>query len=76
MFEGRLFGGRSVTGSPSIWISPSSGYSKPAIMRSSVVFPQPEGPSSEKNSPRRMERSTRSTAMTPLKRFVILLILI
>ena len=32
-------------------IRPASGRSKPAIIRSVVVFPQPDGPSSEKNSP-------------------------
>ena len=30
---------------------PPSGRSKPAIMRSSVVLPQPDGPSRVKNSP-------------------------
>ena len=33
-------------------MSPASGCSKPAIMRSVVVLPQPEGPSREMNSPR------------------------
>ena len=32
-------------------ISPEVGSSSPAIMRSVVVLPQPEGPSSMKNSP-------------------------
>ena len=32
---------------------PASGSSKPAIIRSEVVLPQPDGPSSEKNSPAR-----------------------
>ena len=36
---------------PSISIVPASGGMKPAIMRSVVVLPQPEGPSSETNSP-------------------------
>jgi hypothetical protein len=36
---------------PSIRISPEVGSSSPAIMRSVVVLPQPEGPSSMKNSP-------------------------
>ncbi len=52
MFIGRLFGGSSVMRRPSNTISPSLGYSKPAIIRSSVVFPHPLGPRSEKNSPR------------------------
>ena len=32
---------------------PSSGRSKPAISRSVVVLPEPDGPSSVKNSPAR-----------------------
>ena len=39
--------------SPSSRMRPSSGVSKPASMRSSVVLPQPDGPSSAKNSLRR-----------------------
>ena len=39
------------------------GLSKPAIMRSSVVLPQPDGPSSEKNSPSRMVRLASSSAL-------------
>ena len=34
-------------------ISPAVGSSKPATMRSVVVLPQPEGPSSVRNSPER-----------------------
>src|SRR6267378_4762669 len=45
-----------------MWISPAVGLSSPAIMRSSVVFPEPEEPSSTRNSPSRIERSTPSTA--------------
>src|SRR5580765_4987284 len=43
---------------------PSSGRSKPAISRSVVVLPEPEGPSRVKNSPAGISRSTRSTATT------------
>ena len=39
----------------------ASGWSKPAIRRRQVVLPEPEGPSSEKNSPSRMSRLTPST---------------
>jgi phosphoribosylformylglycinamidine (FGAM) synthase-like amidotransferase family enzyme len=35
---------------PAIEISPLSGVSKPAINRSSVVFPDPEEPKTETNS--------------------------
>ena len=41
--------------SPSSRISPSGGCSKPAIIRRVVVLPQPDGPSIEKNSPRRID---------------------
>jgi hypothetical protein len=43
-------------------MAPSVGLSNPAIIRSVVVFPQPEGPSSEKNSPEAMEKSASATA--------------
>src|SRR5256885_6196697 len=43
---------------------PSSGRSKPAISRRVVVLPEPDGPSSVKNSPAGISRSTRSTATT------------
>ncbi len=41
---------------------PSSGVSKPASIRSSVVLPQPLGPSSAKNSPAAMSSESLSTA--------------
>src|SRR2546429_5438695 len=47
---------------PSSRIRPSSGVSKPASMRKSVVLPQPLGPSSAKNSPARTSSETWSTA--------------
>src|SRR5260363_107410 len=48
--------------SPDSRMRPSSGVSKPASMRNSVVLPQPLGPSSAKNSPARMSSETPSTA--------------
>src|SRR6478736_3189701 len=45
-------------------ISPPSSSVKPAIMRSKVVLPQPEGPSRVKNSPSPTSRLTLSTART------------
>ena len=66
----RLNGGTVATGSPSSRTSPSVGCSKPAIMRSVVVLPQPDGPSSEKNSPSAIVRSRSSTAVAAPKRFV------
>src|SRR5215208_1269026 len=53
--------------------SPEVGCSKPAIIRRVVVFPQPEGPRSEKNSPPGMWRSMPSTAVTSTNRLVSLL---
>src|ERR1017187_7224126 len=40
----------------------ASGTSKPAMSRSRVVLPEPDGPNMVKNSPREMSRSTSCTA--------------
>src|SRR5256886_16578640 len=53
---------------------PSFGVSKPAISLSSVVLPQPDGPSSAKNSPRSIDKNTRSTAVTAPNRLLAPLI--
>src|SRR5262249_14800507 len=45
---------------------PLVGPLKPAMMRSAVDLPQPDGPSSDTNSPCRTLRSRRSSAVTPL----------
>ena len=58
----RLLGGTRETSTPSSRIAPSLGLSNPAIMRKVVVFPQPDGPSMEKNSPAAMEKSASATA--------------
>jgi len=50
-------------------MSPSVGSSKPASMRRVVVLPQPEGPSSDRNSPGSTSMSMPSTAATLPKRF-------
>src|SRR6478735_8278056 len=42
---------------------PRVGSMKPAIMRRSVVLPQPEGPSRKKSSPASMSRDTAFTAV-------------
>src|ERR1700733_14025894 len=47
---------------PSSRMRPSSGVSKPASIRKSVVLPQPLGPSSAKNSPALISSDSRSTA--------------
>src|SRR5688500_18357244 len=56
--------GTSVMSWPPTWTRPLSGISKPAMMRRLVVLPQPDGPSSEKNSPALMSSVTLSTATT------------
>src|SRR5205814_1476768 len=56
--------GRLVISSPPRRTEPRSGRSKPAISRSVVVLPEPDGPSSVKNSPSPTRRSTLSTATT------------
>ena len=47
---------------------PLVGRSKPAIIRSVVVLPQPDGPTIVKNSPGGMSRSMPSTATTSAER--------
>ena len=47
----RSLGSTSFTTRPPIAISPSVMVSRPAIMRSSVDLPQPEGPTITMNSP-------------------------
>ena len=46
-------------------ISPSSGRSRPATSRASVVLPAPEGPSTYVISPGRSSNEAPSTAATP-----------
>jgi hypothetical protein len=70
MLVGRRFGGTPATGWPAMAMAPSVGSSKPASMRRSVVLPQPEGPSREKNSPARTVTETWSKAVKAPKRLV------
>jgi len=63
MLEGRRLAGMPSMDWPSTAMEPLVGLSKPAIMRSSVVLPQPDGPSSEKNSPSRMVSEASSSAL-------------
>src|SRR3954453_5603079 len=51
MAMSRCFGGTRLTTRPPIAISPSLISSSPAIIRSSVLLPQPDGPTSTVNSP-------------------------
>ena len=52
------------TGLPPIRISPEVGRSRPAIARSVVVLPHPEGPSSVRCSPAPTLKVTPPTATT------------
>ena len=61
---GEEVGGTPETSTPASSIVPAVGSSNPAIIRSVVVLPEPEGPSMVKNSPRQISRSTPSTAVT------------
>src|ERR1700761_1927163 len=61
----RSRGARSRTGSPLSRMSPVVGSSRPAIMRSTVDLPHPDGPSSTMNSPSVTSRLTLSTAVVP-----------
>ncbi len=69
----RLFGGIQVTSSPPTRMLPESGYSKPAMAIRIVVLPEPEGPSSARNSPDWTSSDTSSTAVTASKRLTIAL---
>src|SRR4029450_4927476 len=70
MLTGRRYGGTLLISWPLITMRPASGISNPASMRNSVVLPQPEPPSRANSSPRSIERSTPSTAVTLPKRLV------
>lgn len=61
----RSAGSRSLAYAPSSISSPSVISSSPAIMRSTVDLPQPEGPSRTRNSPGAMSSDSRSTTRTP-----------
>src|ERR687892_1424297 len=50
-------------------MAPSVGYSNPPIILRVVVFPHPEGPSREKNSPSSTVKERLSTATVSLKTF-------
>ena len=60
----RRFGRTPVTSLPSTSTRPEVGRSNPAIRRSAVVLPHPDGPRSERNSPVAIERSIPSSATT------------
>src|SRR5690242_14994619 len=61
----RCAGARSLTIFPSMKSRPSLIDSSPAIMRSVVLFPHPDGPTSTTSSPSATSRSTACTATAP-----------
>ncbi len=62
-------GGTSATSTPSIMISPPLASSSPAIRRSSVDLPQPDGPTKTTNSPLLMARLAPGMMTTSPKLF-------
>src|SRR5262249_1260980 len=75
MAMSRSFGGTSLTTSPPIRMSPPEMSSRPAIIRSVVDLPQPDGPTRTTNSWSAISRSMPRTAstssyfLTTLRRF-------
>ncbi len=64
MLTSRSAAERWVTSSPPMLIRPALGSSSPAISRSVLVLPQPDGPSSVTSVPGAISRLTSSTAVT------------
>src|SRR6476660_3560936 len=71
----RWFGFSRVTSFPPMTIEPDVGSSNPATMRSTVVFPQPEGPRNETNSPAPISRLKSCTTVLLAKALRMLLTL-
>src|ERR1044071_9333248 len=61
----RSIGGTPLTSSSPIQTSPLVASSRPAAMRSTVVFPEPDGPTTTMNSPSAISRSSESTTFVP-----------
>ena len=71
MAMSRWRGARSVTSLPSISTEPAVTSSRPAIIRSSVDFPQPDGPTSTMKSPSATVSETSSTAATSPEKILL-----
>src|SRR5437667_3990809 len=71
MPKSRCAGGSRVTSRPPISIEPASCTSRPAITRSSVVLPQPEGPRKHTSLPLSTSSETSSNAVKAPKRLVM-----
>src|SRR6478672_10318477 len=69
----RSRGARSLTRFSSIIMSPEVMSSRPTTIRSSVDFPQPDGPTRMTNSPSLMSRLTSFTAGNPSPYFLTML---
>src|SRR5215470_8566142 len=65
MAMSRSGGATSLTISPPIRTSPEDARSRPAAIRRTVVFPDPEGPTRTRNSPSATTRFRSSTATVP-----------
>ena len=63
MAMSRFSGDSSFMRCPAITTSPAVARSSPAIMRSVVVLPQPDGPSRQTTSPAATDRSASRTAV-------------
>ena len=63
MPQSRSAGGSAETSRPSWRIVPLVCGSRPAMARSRVVLPQPEGPRKQTNSPRSIDSDTASSAV-------------
>src|SRR5690349_5055338 len=69
----RARGGSWVTSCSPILIVPEVTSSRPAIMRSNVDLPQPDGPTRTRNSPLAISSDTPSTATTPPEKTLLTL---
>ena len=65
MATSRLPGSTSLTIRSPMLIVPSVASSNPATIRSTVVFPQPDGPTNTKRLPSGISRSSEDTARVP-----------
>ena len=60
----RLWGARVTISRPSTLMLPEFGRTKPAIVIRSVVLPEPDGPSSVRNSPALIETEMSSRTLS------------
>src|SRR5581483_12471807 len=67
MATSRCRGETPLTTRPSKETVPDVIVSRPATMRSAVVLPQPDGPTSTTNSPSPTSRSSPASAVTPVE---------